>query len=269
MAVHRKRRVKVPALLAYANAPERFQTPSEENVDWAFGLFTPLWRPPRVWARRKREVWERLGGHQAAFRAFLDGLLTDETLPHQWATYRTYALQPRITPTWTTGDPDENPYQEYWEPQDALEAPYFQLRLLLEKGTMGDLHKCPVCDRFFLPLTARAQRFCDTPCRLKGNLRRRERNKAYQQRHRDKVKEADLRKVRAAIDAILERDDRETGRGGVTPIDPDWVVETAGLGSRRRFTTLMTYERERYGRPRVTDLAAAVEKAARRRAKPR
>jgi hypothetical protein len=91
-----------------------------------------------------------------------------------------------------------------------------------------------------------SQRFCGTPCRLKHNPRRRERNRVYQERYRDKQKEQDLKDLQAA-----KAEFRRAGATGA--LEAMHVADTADL-SLRRFDTLRRYEIRRYGRPRVTDL---------------
>jgi Family of unknown function (DUF6076) len=136
-------------------------------------------------------------------------------------------------------------YHEKWTPTDPLDGFYWDLREFLRRGQPERLQKCPVCQRYFVQVTARSQTYCDTPCRLKGNATQRERNAAYVRRHREKQIRADLSKVREAKVQLRAV--------GAKELELKWVLEEAGI-TKRRYNTLRQWEQKRYGKPRATAL---------------
>jgi Family of unknown function (DUF6076) len=145
-------------------------------------------------------------------------------------------------------------YHETWTPSDPLDAVYWDLREFFRRGQRERLRKCPVCHRYFVQVTARGQTYCDGPCRLKANLTRPTRTAEYKRRHYNKLVREDLQKVRQAKDHLREI--------GATALDLSWVLETAGISSRR-WTSLRQWEIEQYGKPQVTDITRRARPLAR------
>jgi hypothetical protein len=136
-------------------------------------------------------------------------------------------------------------YHEKWTSTDPLDWFYWDLREFLRRGQPERLQKCPVCQRYFVQVTARSQTYCDTPCRLKGNATAREQNATYVRRHREKQIRADLNKLREAQARLRAEGEKE--------LELTWVLEEAGI-TKRRYNTLRQWEQHRYGKPRATGL---------------
>jgi hypothetical protein len=153
---------------------------------------------------------------------------------------------PPVTP------PDR--YHETWTASHPLAAIYWDLREFFQRSQPERLRKCPVCQRFFVQVTKRVQTYCDTPCRLKANLTRRERNAEYRRRYEEQRIRRDLRKVQTAKDSLGQTSERE--------LQLSWVLQEADI-SKRRWTTLRQWEIAQYGKPQVTDLTRRVRPLAR------
>jgi hypothetical protein len=136
-------------------------------------------------------------------------------------------------------------YREVLSSGDPLDAVYWDLREFLLRDQGDRLRKCPVCKRYFVQVTARVRTYCDTPCRLTASPTRRARNAEYQQQYQERRIRDDLQKVRRAKD--------ELWKTGVAALKLSWVLETAGISSRR-WTSLRQWEIGQYEKPQVTDL---------------
>jgi hypothetical protein len=144
-----------------------------------------------------------------------------------------------------------NRYHETWTPSDPLDGVYWDLREFLRRGQPERLQKCPVCQCYFVRVTARLQTYCGTPCRLKGNhtKERKEQNAQHQRERRALVKkraiENDLKKVREAKKRLKDENLRE--------FDLTMVLNKSGI-TERRWNTLQRWEVTHHGKPRVTVL---------------
>jgi hypothetical protein len=136
-------------------------------------------------------------------------------------------------------------YHEKWTSTDPLDWFYWDLWKFLRHGQPERLQKCPVCQRYFIQVTAQSQAYCDTPCRLKGDATTREQNARNVQRHREKQIRADLNKVREAKARLRAEGEKE--------FEFTWVLEEAGI-TKRRYNALRQWEQQQYGKPRATAL---------------
>jgi hypothetical protein len=131
-------------------------------------------------------------------------------------------------------------YFESMTPQDPLDSFYWDLREFLRRGQPRRLQQCPACGRYFVQVTARAQTYCGTWCRLKANPTRSEKNPEYVKRHREGKIRDDLQRIREAKNKL--------GRSNLTDI-----LDVTGIG-KRRWNSLQKWEMEQYGHPKVTAL---------------
>jgi hypothetical protein len=210
MAQRSKREVQYPLMLQYANEQQRFAAKTLENIHWAWKLMVNFLSPKHQF--RDEQVWCQLRTHQAEFRRFLDGLISRNVTPAQMEMVNEHHGHHRTILTWypwptdsavEEEDPSDPPpsvasYGMELEIQEALDVLYSPVAICFSNNTFNYLHKCPVCDRYFLARTARRQIYCTDRCRLKNNPIRREQNARYQSRHREKIIKQDLEKVKAA-----------------------------------------------------------------------
>lgn len=207
------------------------------------------WRYDCPW--EPKDAWRALRDHQGAFQALLDGIITGTVAPGRLQGLTEHCAHLVIQSHWVGPWPVELRsflrYEEVIRAQDPLDGIYGELREYLRRGGESRLKKCPVCSRYFVQATARAQTYCETSCQLKGNPTRQARNAAYQRQHRarDRAKRirADLTKVREAKSRLGQDPRLES------------VLEEAGIG-QRRWTTLRQWEINQYGKSRVTDLTS-------------
>jgi hypothetical protein len=143
-------------------------------------------------------------------------------------------------------------YHEKWTPTDPLAGFYWDLREFLRRGQPERLQKCPVCQHYFVRVTARPQTYCGTPCRLKANhtKERQEQNARYQREHRRVVRkraiENDLKRVREAKRRLRD--------GNLQELDLTLVLDESGI-TERRWNTLQRWEVTNNVKHRVTVLA--------------
>ena len=281
---------KFPGFVRYANDEECFQGRAKAHLARAWRLSIPAtpWSGGSLWSHD--DAWEQLRAHQQAFRTFLDAvidgrdrpaLLTPELmraltehcshvrLESRWdgspepvrrqsaqgyADHRGLAevlaaKGYRLTPT--VAAPRLPPrYHEGLTPQDPLDGLYWEIREFLRAGGGERLRRCPVCHRYFVQATARAQRYCATACRLRGSATRKARNTHYQQAFRARQREVE---ITADLQAIGKA--KATLRAeGADELSLALVIEKAGL-SKRRWTRARQWEIQHYGKPQVTEIA--------------
>lgn len=133
--------------------------------------------------------------------------------------------------------------------QDPLDTLYWDLHWFVDSEGQSRLHKCPQCTRYFVQRTVRTQIYCDTPCRLKANPKRRAQNAEYQRTHRATQRE---RQIKAELKRVSEIKQAFITDTGESPMVED-VLARLHIG-RRRWTTLVKWEIEQYGHPQATDL---------------
>jgi hypothetical protein len=284
-----KKWVKFPGFLQYANDRTCLGRKTKAHLEWAWRLSVPTIPRAggSLWSRH--DAWEQLHRHQQAFRMFLDAIINSRDKPalltpelmrlltehcnhigleSRWdgspefvrrQSAQRYADREKLAEVLAAKEyqieakalPVAPPlrYREYLTPSDPLDGFDWELREFLRAGGSERLQRCLVCQRYFVQVTTRAQKYCDTPCRLKDNPTRKARNVLYQRdyraRQREKEIKADLAAIRQAKAQIRENDAGE--------FDLSWVLEQAEL-SKRRWTRAQRWEIQRYGKARETDL---------------
>jgi hypothetical protein len=187
---------------------------------------------------RERDVQRETMNTPASWAAMLDRLAA------KWSVSKSELLIVRPPPR--TPPPR---YHETWPPSDPLDGVYWDLREFLRRGQPERWQKCPVCQRYFVQVTARSQTYCDPPCRHKGNATQRERNAAYQREYRALCHK---RKIKVLVDQVEEAKKRRRDIG-VRELELTWVLQEAGIG-KRQWDMLRRWEIEYHGKPRVTAL---------------
>jgi hypothetical protein len=285
-----KKWVKFPGFVQYANDRTCLGRKTTAHLEWAWKLSLPALPRVggSLWTRQ--DAWEQLRSHQQDFRAFLDALIDSRDkpallTPELMRMLSEHCNHVRLESLWD-GSPElvrrqsaqryadreklaevlaakgyqiglKAPaaapplrYQEYLTPSDPLDGFYWEVREFLRAGGSERLQRCLVCQRYFVQVTARAQKYCDTPCRLKDNTTRKARNVLYQRDHRARQRE---KEIKADLEAIRQAKARlrENGAG---EFELSWILEQAEL-SKRRWTRARQWEIQRYGKAWQTDLA--------------
>jgi hypothetical protein len=288
-SAHADRWVKFPGFVQYANDRTYLGRKTQAHLEWAWRLSIPAIPRGggSLWSRQ--DAWQKLRAHQQAFRTLLDAvigsrhkpaLLTPELmrtlsehcnhvqLESRWdgspevlrrQSAQSYADRQQlpemlaakgyqIAPRATAAVPPSR-YHESQLPMDPLDGLYWELREFLRAGGADRLQRCPVCERYFVQVTARAQTYCDTPCRLKDSATRKAHNTRYQQEFRARQREVE---IKADLNAIGKAK-AQLWKEGADELDLSLVLEKAGL-SKRRWTRARQWEIQRYGKTRATDL---------------
>jgi hypothetical protein len=220
-----------------------------EDAIFTGGPPPPLWRRMRRWARRMdgppaphTEPTDS-PGHEDGSRA--EGRPADDAIP-------------------ATDLPEEPPsYEAFWEPQDALDPLYEQLRLLCETKTIEYLRSCHYCGSYFLALTERLQSYCGDWCRREAHRPPPKENCQSVREYRDRKNQAFLKRIAAAKIRVRSLD--PLSRGSAVEVltleevlanvnDKDNMDPDELPISRRRYTALIKYELRKYGKQRATDL---------------
>jgi hypothetical protein len=208
-------RETTPEFIRYANWRQTFAVSTPWRHQKAWRLVATYCRPMR-WRHgyTPKRVWQVLRAHQPTFRAVLEGLIAQAPTPEQLATIRLHVGHFGPHPHWdhspalSSLDPtqplDIEAYGEVFAPQDPLDPLYYQLHRFLRKRPVQDLHRCPICGRFFLARTARAQTYCRDRCRMRAHPRSAEANRERVRKHRAGEREKDRAAVHAAVQRVRE-----------------------------------------------------------------
>jgi hypothetical protein len=277
--------VRTPRFVVYANDQELFQTKTLASMEeaWRFSLPEPLRLGRDPWS--PEEAWEVLRAHQPRFRQVLEHMsagqlhkVDAQLIGHHVA--HIYYAESRVSayptdrgygPGWdrcecgeaVDWDGDEREIYEhlaqcpvddrvhpYPRPEDPLDLCYWELQRFHLLGGEPRLKRCQSCPQFFVAVTTRAQKYCSLGCRNQGNVSRREKNAAYQRRRRaerrDEKAEAILAQIARAKAAMRAKGD---------DVNVDSVCVEAKI-SIRQFNQAQAFEKQKEGRPLITDLTS-------------
>jgi hypothetical protein len=268
-----KKWAKFPEFVRYANAGDEFLHRSTASVTFADDLShasnfwpaavepssvlrlqfpAPLYDQLRPWWSPD-QAWEILKTHQRRFRELLDGIIARFPSLDALTQLRIHCDHEVITYGWLDdGDtplpPGQGYYVELRHVQDPLDTLYLQLRQFLLVGGDRRLRRCPVCQRYFVQRTDRAQTYCGTACGQQAYRANRpynaEKMRAYRARTREQRNSQDFRRVREVKKRLRDRGE---------PLVLDDILHATGL-SHQRWAALHRWEIKKAGKARVTAL---------------
>jgi hypothetical protein len=271
---------KFPEVLQFANARHQFEAPTEANFAWLWDLLCASgWVPGP--GDTPRDIWEEVGPYQPMLIRWLERMIAKppdliagrvvvekrcrygvaklvlsvrseaSSIPQ---TIPIHDLLPKMSPQARVRIvSNETPPPEYDVPQDVLSSPggppplhplhvlYRQLTAFFQENAKRWYHKCPNCERFFRPLTARAQAYCSDACWGEAHPISPEANRGYQRTSRALWKCRKLEHIEKAIHRVYARlTGQKPGRAdGLTledvPADVlvDYVIESVRTQANR------------------------------------